>query len=72
VRTEAEVRRLTVLRRIGDVVGDRMYESMTESRSVRSELVRLERDGLIERYIDAANEPCWRRTTAGDERLAQG
>lgn len=71
MRTEAESRRLAVLRRIGDVIGEQMYESMSKSRSVKTELARLERDGLIERHV-RDGEPCWRRTTAGDERLAQG
>ncbi len=64
--TSAETKRLEVLRQIGDVVGDRQYLNSAKSRSVRAEVARLLRDGLIE-PCDRDGEPGYRRTLAGDE-----
>ncbi len=68
--TAAEVKRLEVLRRIGDVIGDRQYFNSSQSRSVRTEVARLLRDGLIE-PCDRDGEPGYRRTAAGDEALKE-
>ncbi len=67
--TAAEAKRLEVLRHIGDVIGDRQYLNSAQSRSVRVEVARLLRDGLIE-PCDRDGEPGYRRTTAGDDALA--
>lgn len=66
--TKAEARRLEVLRRIRDVTGDRLYDSMSESRSVAGDLAKLHRDGLVE-HDRWAGEWTWRRTKAGQEVL---
>lgn len=67
----AEEDRLEVLRRIRDVYGHdgpRLYESSTQSRSVRAEVGRLLRDGLIVK-VDRDGEEGFERTAAGDARL---
>lgn len=70
----AEHRRLTVLRRINDVIqhvtGPRLHESSSTSRSVRPEVYKLLADGLIER-CDRDGESGFRRTAAGDARLLE-
>ncbi len=66
--TTAEVRRLEVLRRIHDVVYDRLYDNVSTSRSVKPEVTKRVKEGLIE-PCDRDGEPGYRRTEAGDEAL---
>jgi hypothetical protein len=69
--SDAQLRRDQVLGHITDVFGDRLYESASQSRSVRPELQRLERDGLIEPYW-REGEKRWRRTLAGEDAFHGG
>ncbi len=66
--TAAEEKRREVLRRIRDVLdhhdGPRLYDSISKSRSVRTEIAKLIDDGLI--------EPCERDGDAGYRRTAEG
>ena len=68
----AEHRRLTVLRRIADVIhhanGPRLHDSVSTSRSVRPEVYKLIQDGLIE-PCDRDGDVGYRRTAAGDARI---
>lgn len=66
--TNVEQKRRTVLRKIGDVYADRLYISVGSSRSVRTEIGWLQRQGFIEEE-QRDDGPGWRRTAAGDDFL---
>lgn len=64
----AEEKRRTVLRKIGDVYGDRIYTSSATTRSVRAEVAWLQRQNFIEEE-QREDGLGWRRTAAGDSFL---
>lgn len=68
----AEHKRLTVMRRIADVLehptGPRLYTSMTESRSVHREITWLVDHRMVE-PCDRGGDRGYRLTSAGEMRL---
>lgn len=67
--TDADRKRLAVLRNIQNVFGYRLHESMAESRSVTTEVVWLADRKLVESYRDLDGELRFRITDAGRDQL---